>query len=165
MLDKKVNIKVSKKMIIPAASGVYRFFTGKDIIYIGSAINLKSRVNFTHQKLLRIIKDKVPNVMVSYILTEYYFSMERFLINKHKPFYNKIKPVFIKTNYPKVAKKIHMEADRKLRKLSNRYISKDTIIKLAKKHDVSGQTVINYIYGLGKDGFLKQCLIEDLKTV
>lgn len=164
MLDKKIHIKVSKNMNIPVLPGVYCFYTGNDIIYIGSSCNLKKRITLSHQTLSKIINDKIPEVFISYIITEKYIHIERGLINRHKPFYNKVKTVLIKTNYPKMVKAMHMAADRELRKLSRKYISKETYLKLAKKHDVSGQTVINYIYGLGSDGFLKQCLIEDFQA-
>ena len=31
-----------------------------------------------------------------------------------------------------------------------------------KRYGLTGQTIINYLYGMGKDGFIKEALLEDL---
>lgn len=60
----------------------------------------------------------------------------------------------------------HRLTDRKLNKLAQKHINGNTLrteaARLGKKYDVSGQTIINYIYGQGKDGFLKEALISEL---
>lgn len=35
--------------------------------------------------------------------------------------------------------------------------------EVSKKYGISAQTVINYVYGQGKDGYLKDAILSDLK--
>lgn len=56
----------------------------------------------------------------------------------------------------------HDKANRLLYKLALKHSDKKTINRLAKLFDVSGQTILNYLHGRGKDGFLKMCIIDEL---
>lgn len=60
----------------------------------------------------------------------------------------------------------HMDTDKRLNKVAQKVINKNRLREisreLAPKYQVSSQTIINYIYGQGKDGFLKEALIADL---
>lgn len=60
----------------------------------------------------------------------------------------------------------HRKTDKSLNRLAQKIINgpntKLAIQPLAKKHGVSSQTILNYLYGMGSDGFLKEALIADL---
>lgn len=43
--------------------------------------------------------------------------------------------------------------------------TKKIISPLALKYDVSLQTILNYLHGMGSDGFLKEALIEDVNLI
>lgn len=66
-------------------------------------------------------------------------------------------------------KQLHKDADKRLKAAAQKVIDADGVRKFARevapKYKISGQTVINYIYGQGKDGFLKECLIDELLTL
>jgi len=63
-------------------------------------------------------------------------------------------------------KQRHTSTDKRLNKAAQKVINGPSLRNWAKKagekYDVTGQTIINYLYGMGKDGFLKEALIEDL---
>lgn len=63
-------------------------------------------------------------------------------------------------------KQRHRNTDKRLNKAAQKIINSNKLREFAKelapKYDVSGQTIINYIYGQGKDGFLKEALIDEL---
>ena len=65
-------------------------------------------------------------------------------------------------------KQRHKETDRALNKAAQRVINSRSLRRWAQvagdKHGFTGQTIINYLYGMGKDGFLKEALIEDLQA-
>lgn len=58
----------------------------------------------------------------------------------------------------------HKEANKALHKLSEKHGNKDTAKKLAVKFGVSSQTILNYLHGMGSDGYLKDAIILDLST-
>lgn len=66
-------------------------------------------------------------------------------------------------------KKLHKATDKKLLAVAQKAINhgnmKEISKNLGEKHGVSGQTIRNYVFGQGKDGFLKQCLIEDFENL
>lgn len=63
-------------------------------------------------------------------------------------------------------KQRHIRANKALsraaQKIKNGPNTRKAVEPLAKKHRVSGQTILNYLYGMGSDGFLKEALIADL---
>ena len=59
-------------------------------------------------------------------------------------------------------KEKHRLADNKLFKLSSKHSNSATAKHLAMKFNVSPQTILNYLHGLGADGYLKDCIIESL---
>jgi len=60
----------------------------------------------------------------------------------------------------------HKATDKKLNKLAQPVINGQSARTWAKqageKYGYTGQTILNYLYGMGKDGFLKEALIQDL---
>lgn len=66
-------------------------------------------------------------------------------------------------------KKLHKNTDKILLIAASNTIDAGKITgvskRLAEKYNVSDQTILNYIHGRGKDGFLKQLLIEDFKEI
>lgn len=60
----------------------------------------------------------------------------------------------------------HRKTDKTLKRLAEKLINapntRKEVIPLAEKHGVTPQTVLNYLYGMGSDGFLKEALIADL---
>lgn len=62
----------------------------------------------------------------------------------------------------------HTATDKTLNRAAQRIINgpsaRQAIKPLAVKYGVTGQTILNYMYGMGKDGFLKEALINDLKN-
>lgn len=91
----KIKIKINKKKFkkLPDTPGVYFFFSAKEIIYIGKAINLKSRLN---SYLLPNLGPKTSQMIktAKYISYLKVFSeleallLESNLIHKHKPKFN-----------------------------------------------------------------------------
>jgi len=65
-------------------------------------------------------------------------------------------------------KQRHSRTDKALNRAAQRIINgpntRQAVKPLAKKHGVSGQTILNYLYGMGSDGFLKEALIADLQN-
>jgi len=63
-------------------------------------------------------------------------------------------------------KQRHKAVDKRLNKAAQKIINgpntRKEVKPLAEKHGVSGQTILNYLYGMGSDGFLKEALIADL---
>lgn len=66
-------------------------------------------------------------------------------------------------------KKRHKETDIQLKKLApslfDKKDSRDRLYKIAANCNVTAQTVKNYIYGIGSDGYLKDAIIEELKKI
>lgn len=64
-------------------------------------------------------------------------------------------------------KQRHEETDNRLKAaaigLINNSKLRDFAKKVSEKYGISGQTVINYVYGQGKDGYLKEAILSDLK--
>jgi hypothetical protein len=64
---------------------------------------------------------------------------------------------------------LHNKANLELKKVSDPKIEKIGIIscsKIVAKHlNVSSQTIVNYILGTGKDGFLTQLIIAEFKKL
>lgn len=64
-------------------------------------------------------------------------------------------------------KQRHNETDKCLKSAASGIINnnklRDFSKEIAKKYGISGQTVINYVYGQGKDGYLKDSILSDLK--
>lgn len=60
---------------------------------------------------------------------------------------------------------LHKSANAELKKAAQDAINsnklRQTSKKLAAKYNISSQTVVNYVYGQGRDGFLKKCLTDD----
>ena len=60
----------------------------------------------------------------------------------------------------------HKMADAKLRKLSEKLLEgnhKSMLSPIAESLGCTYQTVRNYCYGMGSDGFLKEAIIEEIK--
>lgn len=66
-------------------------------------------------------------------------------------------------------KQLHARTNKQLRKeadfILNCNDTKSYIIPIAEKHGVSIQTVLNYIHGTGKDGYLKDLFLLDIKEI
>ena len=63
-------------------------------------------------------------------------------------------------------KQRHNKTDKALNRAAQPIINgtntRQAVKPLAKKHGVTPQTILNYLYGMGSDGFLKEALISDL---
>ena len=63
----------------------------------------------------------------------------------------------------------HRKTDKTLNRVAQKLINsprtKSAVLPLAKKHGVSSQTILNYLYGMGSDGFLKEALISDITGI
>lgn len=63
----------------------------------------------------------------------------------------------------------HRKTDKTLNRLAQKVINgpntRGAVKPLAKKHGVTPQTILNYMYGMGSDGFLKEALITDLANL
>ena len=65
-------------------------------------------------------------------------------------------------------KERHRAANKELCKLSEKILEgnhKVGLDPMAKKLNVTYQTIRNYCYGMGSDGFLKEAIIEELKKI
>lgn len=65
-------------------------------------------------------------------------------------------------------KQRHTKTDKRLNLAAQKVINGKTPVRAwakeaGTKYGVTGQTILNYLYGMGKDGFLKEALLEDLK--
>lgn len=74
--------------------------------------------------------------------------------------------IFAQNSQFMTVKQRHKAIDKQLNKVAQKIINapntRAEAKKLAIKYQVSGQTILNYIYGMGSDGFLKEALIADL---
>ena len=64
-------------------------------------------------------------------------------------------------------KQRHLRTDKRLNRVAKKIINgpnpRQAVKPLAEKFNVSGQTILNYLYGMGSDGFLKEALIDELQ--
>lgn len=60
----------------------------------------------------------------------------------------------------------HIKTDKQLRDAAGKVVNGKSARKWAEemgeKYNVTGQTILNYIHGMGKDGFLKEALLTEL---
>ena len=82
---------------VPSMSGVYIFWFGKRVIYVGQAINLKQRLlkhwgDSHNNELAFYLRHKAKNLKVTYVIIEgqELFSHEQCYIDKYNPECNKI---------------------------------------------------------------------------
>jgi predicted transcriptional regulator len=65
-------------------------------------------------------------------------------------------------------KQRHQSTDKRLNKAAQAVINGQSARawaeKTGKKYGYTGQTILNYLYGMGKDGFLKEALLQDLNN-
>jgi len=60
----------------------------------------------------------------------------------------------------------HKSTDKRLNRAAQKVIggpsARTWAKKMGEKYGYTGQTILNYLYGMGKDGFLKEALIDEL---
>lgn len=63
----------------------------------------------------------------------------------------------------------HKEACLELKKIASPYIDNTTLnaeaVKIGRELGVSFQTVVNYVYGKSKDGYLTEAIIDQFKKI
>lgn len=69
----------------------------------------------------------------------------------------------------KQLKQRHKDACSYLRKIANPYIDNNTLnaeaLKIGKRLGVSFQTVVNYVYGKSKDGYLTEAITKEFEIL